>query len=435
MWEENKDNLTPDEAPQEVVDWYVPHKASPPREIVDCYVHTSALPGALRAGEAPKKPKRTGLWIFLGCMAALLVTVALGAVLYSTSAPAAGDVEEMDPEDENPSSIVHIFRSNTIRIPRFDPQGTAAPMTLAQKPEETLTAQEVYAKAAPSTVVVLTSTDSSAYVGTGVILSEDGYVITNAHVIAEGKACYVATYWGEMYDARLVGADQEQDIAVLKMLEAEDLPAAEFGDSDNCMVGDAVYAIGNPLGLELMGTMTEGILSAVNRTVRNDGRYVTALQTTAALNNGNSGGPLINDSGQVIGITTLKMSNSSLRRDEATVEGLGFALPTGEVSYVVNAMLQTGKFEGKPTFGVMVITDGEDDDTRVKVYEVTPDGACDAAGVQAGDVILAVDGREIRTTAEMLAIRRTCLPGQTVTLHLQRGSQIMDVDVTLTAGT
>ena len=164
---------------------------------------------------------------------------------------------------------------------------------------------------------MVTELPRGASVGTGVILTEDGYIITNAHVIAGGTSCYVALADGSIFDAALVGYDAEQDLAVIKAQDtdgraAQGLPAAEFGDSDALSVGDPVYAIGNPLGVELRGTLTDGIVSAINRDVDVDGVTMTLIQTNAALNNGNSGGPLINRYGQVIGINVMKMGMDRL---------------------------------------------------------------------------------------------------------------------------
>ena len=336
-------------------------------------------------------------------------------------------------EEGSPSSITSMFGGENSAIPTYDPRGTADMVTLSSAPGEALTAQEVYAKAAPSTVVVVATAGQESFVGTGIILSSDGYVVTNAHVIAQGETCFVATYMGRMYEARLVGADAEEDIAVLKMMDAEDLPAAELGNSDMCLVGDQVYAIGNPLGVELMGTMTEGILSAINRTITSDGRSVNVLQTTAALNNGNSGGPLINDSGQVIGINTLKMSNSGRRRDEATVEGLGFALPMSDACYVINEILATGTYSGKPTFGITVITQWDEaGDSHVEILEVTPGGPAWSAGVEAGDWLLSVKGEPVTSTDELMAVRRTCHSGDTVAVTLLRNGKTVETEITLT---
>ena len=188
------------------------------------------------------------------------------------------------------------------------------------------------------------------------VMTADGYIVTNAHVISGGKSCRVALSSGVTLEAKLVGYDEEEDLAVLYAETQTDLPTAEFGNSDLCSVGDTVYAIGNPLGVELRGTFTDGIISAINRQVEVEGKTMTLLQTNAALNNGNSGGPLINACGQVIGINTLKMSGTGSDENEATVEGLGFAIPMGSACFVVNDIIAYGEFRGTPSLGITVTT-------------------------------------------------------------------------------
>lgn len=442
MQEENREKntaeapsgLTAAPAAQEVVEWYT-RPAPAAEEVVSYYVQDKPLPGGIVPGKAAKKRRIKPVWVITACAVLVLLTgIAAGVtslVRANTPAPATdGDLPST--EEGSPSSITSMFGGENSAIPTYDPRGTADMAALAFEPGDPLTAQEVYAKAAPSTVVVVATAGQESFVGTGIILSSDGYVVTNAHVIAQGEACFVATYMGRMYEARLVGADAEEDIAVLKMMDAEDLPAAELGNSDMCVVGDQVYAIGNPLGVELMGTMTEGILSAINRTITSDGRSVNVLQTTAALNNGNSGGPLINDSGQVIGINTLKMSNSG-RRDEATVEGLGFALPMSDACYVINEILSTGAYSGKPTFGITVITEWDEaGDSHVEILEVTPGGPAWSAGVQPGDWLLSVKGEPVTYTDELMAVRRTCHSGDTVAVVLLRNGKTVETEITLT---
>ena len=195
------------------------------------------------------------------------------------------------------------------------------------------------------------------------------------------------------------------------------------------VVGQGVYAIGNPLG-ELGGTVTSGIISALSREVTIDNQTMTLLQTSAALNNGNSGGPLINEYGQVIGINTLKMSTTD--STEATVEGLGFALPISSVSFVVNDLIANGHYRGAPSLGITVTTVEKDGGgTQVQVMEVsTGSGAADA-GIQAGDVILAADGQAVSVTSDLLTARRSHIIGDTVTLTILRDGQQFDVEVTL----
>ena len=196
-------------------------------------------------------------------------------------------------------------------------------------------------------------------------------------------------------------------------------------------MGDTVYAIGNPLGVELRGTLTDGIISAINRDVQVDGRVMTLLQTTAALNNGNSGGPLINEYGQVVGINTLKMSGNGSEM-EATVEGLGFAVPISDACFVVNDIIANGRFRGVPVLGVMVI-ESTDNGGQVSVYTVSEGGGAEEAGLLPGDVLLRADGQTLHSIHDLMAVRRTHLVGDTMTLTVLRDGQTFDADVPLYA--
>ena len=359
------DDLRDRNDPREVVDWYIPRQGT---EVVDYYVHDRPLPESARPvpPPVPKKKRWLGLWIFLAVMGVVAAVVVVFALLNGQNRTA--DHDAADDSSEDASSIVDIFSLQQTTIPRYTAYDPSLKLEILADHGQELTAQEVYAKVNPATVLVVAQTGESASIGTGVIMTEDGYVITNAHVISGGESCWVMLAGGWDYDAELVGFDADQDIAVLKLVDAEGLPTVEFGDSELAEVGDQVYAIGNPLGVELRGTMTEGIISAINRNVELEGRTLNVLQTTAALNNGNSGGPLINRYGQVIGINTLKMSGT---------------------------------------------------------------GAPDEAGVLPGDIILAVDGRSVQTTAELMAIRRGHAVGDTMTLTLLRDGNSFDVDVVL----
>ncbi len=422
------DELRDRTEPQEVVDWYVPQQG---REVVDYYVHHQPLPESIRPAppKPPRKKKHTGLWIFLGIMAVVAVVVVLAAIFWQRDD---GYHDSYDGSGDNDaSSIVDIFGDHRTTIPRYTDYDPTLKLDIVSGHGPELTAQEVYAKVNPATVLVVAEQGESASVGTGVIMTADGYVITNAHVISGGESCWVVLASGVQYEAQLVGYDTDEDLAVLKLENAQDLPVAEFGNSDLAVVGDRVYAIGNPLGIELRGTLTEGILSAINRDVELEGRILNVLQTTAALNNGNSGGPLINRYGQVIGINTLKMSGTGAP-DEATVEGLGFALPISSASFVINDIIADGKFHGTPTLGIMVATyDTEDGGTIVAAVEVAAGSAAEEAGVETGDIILAVNGQEITTTAELMAIRRQHTIGDTLTLTILRDGETMDIPVVL----
>ena len=426
MQDENRENRT---EPQEVVSWYVRPEG---QEVVDCYVQPRPMPaGAVPPQPAPpEKRSRKGLWAFLitmGVLAAVVVTATVIASLRGGGAIPSVDGGTGDGSDA--SSIVNISKVEKTTIPRI--QGEAGVSLVCTAPAgEKLSIQDVYEKVNPSTVLVVADKGEQASIGTGVIMTEDGYIITNAHVISGGKSCLIALDTGYTYDAKLVGYNEERDLAVLKATDAEGLPAAEFGDSDLCRVGDTVYAIGNPLGVELRGTLTDGIISAINRDVQVDGRVMTLVQTTAALNNGNSGGPLINEYGQVIGINTLKMSGNGSEA-EATVEGLGFALPISDACFVVNDIIANGQFRGVPVLGIMV-TENSENGGQVMVYTVS-EGGGQEAGLLPGDVLLRADGQELHGINDLMAVRRTHLVGDTMTLTVQRDGQVFDVDVTLYA--
>ena len=422
------DDLRDRNDPREVVDWYIPRQGT---EVVDYYVHDRPLPESARPAPppVPKKKRRLGLWIFLAVMGVVAAVVVVFALLNGQNRTA--DHDAADDSSEDASSIVDIFSLQQTTIPRYTAYDPSLKLEILADHGQELTAQEVYAKVNPATVLVVAQTGESASIGTGVIMTEDGYVITNAHVISGGESCWVMLAGGWDYDAELVGFDADQDIAVLKLVDAEGLPTVEFGDSELAEVGDQVYAIGNPLGVKLRGTMTEGIISAINRNVELEGRTLNVLQTTAALNNGNSGGPLINRYGQVIGINTLKMSGTGAP-DEATVEGLGFALPISSAYFVINDIIASGEYHGTPALGIMVSAmETDSGDSLVMAISVSEGSSAEEAGVLPGDIILAVDGRSVQTTAELMAIRRGHAVGDTMTLTLLRDGNSFDVDVVL----
>ena len=427
MQDENRENRT---EPQEVVSWYVRPEG---QEVVDCYVQPRPLPSgaAPQTPREPEKRSRKGLWSFL--IAAGVLVLAVVAATVVASLRGGGAVPPVDGgtgDGGDASSIVNISGAEKTTIPRI--QGEAGVSLVCTAPAgEKLSIQDMYEKVNPSTVLVVADKGEQASIGTGVIMTADGYIITNAHVISGGKDCWIALDTGYTYDAKLVGYSEERDLAVLKAVDAADLPAASFGDSDLCRVGDTVYAIGNPLGVELRGTLTDGIISAINRDVQVDGRVMTLLQTTAALNNGNSGGPLINEYGQVVGINTLKMSGNGSEM-EATVEGLGFAVPISDACFVVNDIIANGRFRGVPVLGVMVI-ESTDNGGQVSVYTVSEGGGAEEAGLLPGDVLLRADGQTLHSIHDLMAVRRTHLVGDTMTLTVLRDGQTFEADVPLYA--
>lgn len=305
-----------------------------------------------------------------------------------------------------------------------------SPQAVENVPQEGgLSLQEIYALCAPSVVSITTDVAS----GTGVILSQDGYVVTNAHVVEGGSTLSVRLADDRQFPARLVGADTVSDLAVLRV-DATDLTAAQFADSDRVRVGDAVVAIGDPLGAELRGTMTDGIISAINRDVTVEGRTMSLLQTNAALNSGNSGGPLIDCYGQVVGINTLKIGSFV---DRAGVEGLGFAIPSSTVKVIVDQLITQGYVSGRPTLGIT----GETLSAFYQHYYRMPAGllitqvdsgsTADRAGIVAGDILLTLGDTAVKDMNTLNALLNACSIGDTVQITIYRSGRQYSANLTV----
>ena len=426
--------------PQEDAREVVLRYEAQPAPVVERYVQPIPLPGRRKKsapGTITPRRRRKGLRIFLLCMLALLL-VSGGATAWlllsgGGETPADdGYGSYWDGRFEYRGEDGYSDGSAGATTIRRAPNTEDVRLVYSESHGKPLSAQDIYRKVNPSTVTVLTGLrNGTALVGTGVIMTQDGYVLTNAHVIAGGSECYIVTDTGEQYDARLVGFDEEKDLAVIKV-EAEGLSAAEFGDSDTLAVGDPVYAIGNPLGVELRGTLTDGIVSAINRDVYVDGTTMTLIQTNAALNNGNSGGPLINRYGQVVGINTMKMGSS----DTTSVEGLGFAIPISSAAYMVNDLIACGEIRPEAVIGISVsiapvtLDSGE---TALTVMEVTPGGPGEEAGIQVDDLIITADGETLASSSDLIRIRRRHAAGETLTLVVERGGRRFTAGVVLRA--
>ena len=365
-----------------------------------------------------RKRRRRGLWIFLACFAGIVLLAGVSLLLEGRSTEIREDPFEQY-YDEEP---IH-ETSGEITIPTW-PSGQGGSLTLRLDHGAVLTAQEVYQAVNPAVVMVMAQLEDGVSVGTGVIFSSDGYILTNYHVLEGGSECVVVLDTGIQYTARYVGGDQDNDLAVLKV-DAEGLPTAEFGDSDLLTVGDTVYAIGNPLGVELRGTLTDGLVSAIDRDVVVDGRVMTLIQTNAALNSGNSGGPLINQYGQVVGINVIKMTS-----EYSNVEGLGFAIPSTSVERITNDILTWGEAQPEPLLGVTVYQEGVQLGTNLwglEVIDVTRGSAAARAGIQVGDYILSAGGAELRTSRDLLRVRRHCYVGDELSMVLWRDGERLEV--------
>lgn len=329
--------------------------------------------------------------------------------------------------------------SNTITGENDIPRAELEPdvrLTTAPVPDETeeLTLRELYERCIPSVVGITAMVpDGSGYFwGTGIILTDDGYIVTNTHIL-DGTDSVTVTLWDDReLEAKLVGADNVSDLAVLKV-EAEGLTPAEFCGTA-VSVGDAVAALGNPLGEELRGTLTDGIISAINRDVSYNSHSMTLLQTNAAINEGNSGGPLFNMYGQVVGITNMKMMGTSAY---SAIEGIGFAIPTSTIQEVVNQLLRNGRVTGRAAIGVTIGPIPEDAAAAYSLpdglYVVSVAEGSDAAakGLAEGDVITAIDGQGVTTTAQVGEIIAGLEVGDTITMTVYRNGETFDVEVAL----
>ena len=307
------------------------------------------------------------------------------------------------------------------------PTGDGTTLTIVPAGEEAAHSfQQIYQENIQSIVSIRGTSDQGMYFGTGVVMTENGYIITNAHVIEGCGQVSVVLQNEDVYNALLVGSDQQTDLAVLK-IDAQGLEPAQFGDSSALRVGDTVLAIGNPLGEELRGTMTDGIISAINRDVYVDGYTMVLLQTTAALNSGNSGGALINDHGQVVGITNLKMESY-----DSTVEGLGFAIPSATVKTVVDELIANGVVTGRPTIGITVRSVAAGNGAPGGVRVETIQAGSDAEGkLQVGDIIVEANGVTVTTTDELLAVKEQLQTGDVLSLRLWRDGTWLEREVAL----
>lgn len=310
--------------------------------------------------------------------------------------------------------------SSKEELPRAELVGPMELDIQSEAGHKALSYQELYALCIPSTVSITVYSELGVGTGTGIVMTEDGYILTCEHVIADSSHCEVMTWDDKIYEAELVGADVQTDLAVLK-IDAEGLTAAEFGNSDELVVGDEAIAIGDPLGTELRGTMTNGIISAINRNVVVSGYSMTLLQTTAALNSGNSGGPLINIYGQVVGVNNMKMIST-----DVTVEGLGFAVPTSVIRSIVPQLTADGRIS-RPVLGITCYSiNAQAAEAEgypcpgLLVASVNRDSDAYAEGLRVDDLIWAIEGKEVDDVSQVKEIIEDLDIGDQVTLSVIR---------------
>ena len=295
-----------------------------------------------------------------------------------------------------------------------------------------LSYNEIFQKCSPSVVGIKSfdgkSSDSYSW-GSGIVVSSDGYILTNTHVIDEGERATVQLYDGSTCAAKLVAADSQSDVAILK-IEKTGLTPAVFASSKNIRTGDAVCAIGNPLSPDYSLTMTSGIISATSREISYNGAVMKLLQTDTSINEGNSGGPLFNDRGQVIGITNMKIVSSF-----SNIEGIGFAIPSDTLQSIVAALMNDGAVYGRSTIGVTVgpisedIADYYDIPVGLYVSEVLDNSDAQKQGIKKGDIITKVNGKDAHSTSDIAEEKSKLDIGDTIDFTVWRSGSTFDVTV------
>ena len=404
----------------------------------------------------PKKKANAGLIALIVVLCVLLVGSMAGFFVYFVS-------ENSKKQDDNSSNSYSFTMPNYgYNIPSTEP--TTAPVSehkesdysdkadanfkgvvLESKPKDadtnkSYTAESAFNKVSDSVVGIvgytdeITTVENSATQGSGIILTSDGYVVTNAHVIGNSKTTYllqVVTSDGKSYNAGVVGYDSRTDIAVLKMDDAKGLKAATFGNSENIELGEDIIVVGNPGGLDYQNSITKGIVSAVDRKMSSTS-LVKYIQTDAAINPGNSGGPIVNLYGQVVGIATAKIVSEKY-------EGMGFAIPSATAKDIIDTLMKKGYVEGRVKIGITgsnvssTVASAYGIPMGIMVDEISKDGPCYGTELKTDDIITGVDDKEIQSFSDIYEILETHKPGDKIVIKYYRMSDQStgEVEVTL----
>ena len=381
-------------------------------------------------GQSPargKKNSNRGLRVFLIMMGAVVLLV--GALCIGAAVWGSRPVPQPDQDPSIGNELEH--------LPEIDQQNKPDDSVPEQTEDGLLTPAGIYKKCAPSVVGIVSYSSSTTAQGSGIILSENGYIITNAHVVSGGEQYEVVLQNGDSYDATLIGADNQSDLALLKMQKPpEGLVAATFGNSDELEVGEMVVAIGNPGGLALASTQTVGYISAVKRTITTElGYTMVCIQADAAINPGNSGGPLINTYGQVVGITSSKLV-------EEGYEGIGFSIPINTALPILDDLMQHGRVTGRAQMGITVVEVSSSEAAYygvpmgLRIMSITKESDMGRQGAEVGDIITSIDGWAVTTRGDVSDILAKHRPGDTVEIGLYRASrtgrgQTLTINVTL----
>lgn len=402
---------------------------------------TNARPGASNAQAASKLPngsRKTRYAAIAACLVLLIIVITY--VICGFGVSSVDYNADGRPSDwhayfdklygtEAPSAV-----SASVNIPLAEERGSLSIKNGAAGAD--LDFSDIYEKCSPSVVgiKVFSEDDREDYYawGSGVIASSDGYIITNTHVINNGYSAKVVLSDGSEYEAKLIGFDAASDIAVIK-IEATGLKAAEFASSSTLSVGDSVAAIGNPLSPDLRLTMTRGIVSALNREMSYNGTTMSLIQTDASINEGNSGGPLFNSRGQVIGITNMKMISSF----GSGVEGLGFAIPSDTVESIVEALIKDGAVYGRLSVGITIGPVSEDIAKYYNIPQglyvsyVTEGSDAEAKGIKRGDIITRVNGRDAFANSDVADAKEGLKAGDELTFTIWRDGKTTEITVKL----
>ena len=371
---------------------------------------------------APRKEKRRGNWLAVVAIVLVVCLTATFAVfMVANSNQNAALSSQILALQQQIKDLQEEVKKNSFTGNGNSISGTPSVI-------DGLTPGQVYARNLDSVVLIYARTNSGTSTGSGFVLTADGYVVTNYHVVEGGTSYSVITADGTEYFATLTGGDETNDVAVLKadITGIGEMPPVKLGSSDNLIVGDQVVAIGNPLG-DLTSTLTVGYISAKDRDVSTDGTMINMLQTDAAINSGNSGGPLFNMKGEVIGITTAKYSGAT--SSGASIEGIGFAIPIDDVTDLINELIENG-YVSRPYMGVYIRDMAEA--IGVYVDSVELGGPAATAGVRRGDIIVQLGDYGVTNTSELSKALYNFDVGDTTTVTVYRNRQLLELAITFT---
>lgn len=389
--------------------------------------------------DTPKKKRNLNIYISLILISSIVSSAIMGSALYLKFS---GELKKRDELIQKATTALNSTSSNTIGLQKGNPVSVSA--------TNGLTVSEIAKKVGPSIVGIkmsITNSQSSSFLfgqwpgqsqseGSGVVISSDGYILTNYHVVEyadpknKGSSTVLEVFLPDKRQAKakFIGGDSKNDLAIIK-IDLNNLPVAVLGDSTQLEVGDLAVAIGNPLGMEFAGSVTAGVISALNRTVAVEDRELNFIQTDAAINPGNSGGALVNSQGQVIGINTVKISFSG-------VEGLGFAIPINNAKPIVEQLIMFGYVKNRPFIGISgreitsSIAEQYNLPSGIYIIEVTPGSGAEKAGIKKGDILVSLADKDVKTMVELDKTKSLYKADDTVKVIIVREGKKIAMELT-----